>query len=268
MNTSKISAHSHRAIVEKHAVGFIPRLLVNLRRAKRAPAEFAKDTTWQLGKNLFQGNEFEGGMLGARMITGADPGIGTYLGGGLLFDAARPAVMRGIKSLDNRLLNRFTDAGRYGDIRKGIMSGHDKFKQVSKWAPAAEIAGVVQQANVGFNQFDPATSIAEGRQQAIDDVARTLGWDSGQSMGADVRQYKPLLNAGKALAGGLSSGMNLLTSPFNNRAIAALPEDQLNGLVTQAINSYGEGFLRKAPRDQAAIIRDLQRTSGLSGGAY
>lgn len=282
MNISRISLADHKKIIQRHVEKTAANPLVStalaagrqiLNKLRGGKANYFangnwKDTGLNLGRNLIVGNEFEGAMLGARMFGGADPGFGTYLGGGLAFDLLRPSVARGIKSLDSKLLSRYGTGGRYQRVRDAAASGYDKFRAASKWAPAADIAGMVQQENVGFNQFDPAASIAIGQERALNSVANSLGWDNREAMTADMQQYQPILRAGKKVLGGLSSGVNAVTQPFNRRALNQLPDEQLTDLVNQALGSYGDSFLSKAPRDQAAIVRNLYRTTALSGGAY
>ena len=212
-------------------------------------------------KLLVQGNEFEGLETGARMFTGYDAGLVPSLVGSFAFDAARPWLKKGLQKVDGRLLARYGTSGNYGGLRSSLASGHQKFKDLSKWAPAANLAGGVQQATIGFNQFDPAYSIEAGKQNTINSVANSLGYDDVGSLRADVDQLRPVMGAVTGLTRAGSTAFNYLRSPAVQRRLAALDDEQLSRYTGAALNNYGRSFLDRSPYDQAAMIDSLYRQS-------
>ena len=216
---------------------------------------------WNFGKLLVQGNELEGLETGVRMFTGYDAGLVPSLVGSFALDAARPWLKKGVKSIDSRLAERFGTAGTYGDVRNTLSAGHKQFKNVSRLAPAASLLGGVQQATVGFNQFDPAVSIAQGKADSLNHVANSLGYDDIGSLRADLDAFRPVIGAATGLVRGGDSVMNYLRGPSIRRRLAALEDSQLEQYTGQALNTYGRSFLDRSPHNQAAMIDSIYRQS-------
>lgn len=224
---------------------------------------------YNFGRLAVTGNELEGALTGARMFTGYEMGLGPQLAASFGFDAARPALVRGLRSVDRRLANRFGTEGTYGRIRNDAARAGKAFSRVSKLAPLADLAGVIQQQNIGFNQFDPLTSVQLGQERTLSNVANALGWEDPGSMRADIEQFQPLIRGVRGISETATGLANRLRSPALQRRLGEVPNDELQSYVTQALQTYGPGFTSKSPYNQAAILDSLVRKARSQGiGLY
>lgn len=214
-----------------------------------------------LARTAVTGNEMEGALLGTQMFTGYVPGMAGQLGLGFGFDLARPHLAKGLAKLDTKFVNRFGANAEAMQWRNNAKAGLNKFTQVSKLAPAAQVLGGVQEATMGFNQFDPHASMEMGRQSTIDNVAKSLGWNNGQEMGAEIQQFRPLIQGAKGVGRLLTSVGNKALTSAGRSPMTAIPDQHIETFVDKAINAYGDGFLSKSPQDQAAIVNTLYQTA-------
>lgn len=232
--------------------------------AKLTTSAPAKAVGW-LGKNIVQGNELEG-LMGARtLITGHTPNFVTDMATGLGFDVLRPWLKRGLRSVDKSITANNPDWAKSG-VRSGLKNTQQFVTRHSKLVPAAQVAGGLQELNVGFNFTNPGRTmeladqrVEDAKQQTVHELANKLGWKDVETMSTDMQQFQPLMRAGRMLATGATSGMNFVRSPLVRDRLSKLPDSYIDALQNEAVHRYGPQFLDRTRFNQEALLDQMYR---------